>query len=215
MRCPLAPRPLSPRASIPVRRDPQLSSPAPTSNAAKQHPDLPPRPPLASSGVLRSPPPRSRPGISSLSAFPLSLFLFLDPPACLRHLLRHRPHRQRNAVALAQGFDFPFNLTKYIPFYGGAEYHDYHHYVTDSIRHYKQRQRTWSGGSMSCCAWCRRRDVALRPALTTVVCYGVLPIVILSITNTSLSLVRVPLYLPRYLLILYVLNWITNVLGDM
>ncbi|KAL5201356.1 hypothetical protein ABZP36_035710 [Zizania latifolia] len=27
------------------------------------------------------------------------------------------------------GFDFPFNLTKYIPFYGGAEYHDYHHYV--------------------------------------------------------------------------------------
>ena len=26
-------------------------------------------------------------------------------------------------------YDFPFNPTKYIPFYGGAEYHDYHHYV--------------------------------------------------------------------------------------
>lgn len=26
-------------------------------------------------------------------------------------------------------FDFPFTPTKYIPFYGGAEYHDYHHYV--------------------------------------------------------------------------------------
>nr|CAB3495591.1 unnamed protein product [Digitaria exilis] len=27
------------------------------------------------------------------------------------------------------GFNFPFNLANVIPFYGGAEYHDYHHYV--------------------------------------------------------------------------------------
>lgn len=26
-------------------------------------------------------------------------------------------------------YDFPWTPTKYIPFYGGAEYHDYHHYV--------------------------------------------------------------------------------------
>ncbi|WZZ75878.1 hypothetical protein YC2023_087248 [Brassica napus] len=28
-----------------------------------------------------------------------------------------------------KGYDFPWTLTNYIPFYGGAEYHDYHHYV--------------------------------------------------------------------------------------
>lgn len=26
-------------------------------------------------------------------------------------------------------YDFPWTPTKWIPFYGGAEYHDYHHYV--------------------------------------------------------------------------------------
>ncbi|KAJ6714586.1 METHYLSTEROL MONOOXYGENASE 1-1 [Salix viminalis] len=26
-------------------------------------------------------------------------------------------------------YDFPWIPTKYIPFYGGADYHDYHHYV--------------------------------------------------------------------------------------
>ncbi|KAL7099602.1 hypothetical protein ACP275_09G094800 [Erythranthe tilingii] len=26
-------------------------------------------------------------------------------------------------------YDFPWTLTKYIPFYGGSDYHDYHHYV--------------------------------------------------------------------------------------
>ncbi|KAK2979664.1 hypothetical protein RJ640_027244 [Escallonia rubra] len=26
-------------------------------------------------------------------------------------------------------YDFPWSPTKYIPFYGGADYHDYHHYV--------------------------------------------------------------------------------------
>ena len=26
-------------------------------------------------------------------------------------------------------YDFPWSPTKYIPFYGGADHHDYHHYV--------------------------------------------------------------------------------------
>ena len=26
-------------------------------------------------------------------------------------------------------YDFPWSPTKYIPFYGGPAYHDYHHYV--------------------------------------------------------------------------------------
>ncbi|XP_066345664.1 very-long-chain aldehyde decarbonylase GL1-10 [Miscanthus floridulus] len=37
--------------------------------------------------------------------------------------------RQVEAIETHSGFDFPFTPTKYIPFYGGAEYHDYHHYV--------------------------------------------------------------------------------------
>uniref|UniRef100_A0A7C9DGL1 4-alpha-methylsterol monooxygenase n=1 Tax=Opuntia streptacantha TaxID=393608 RepID=A0A7C9DGL1_OPUST len=30
---------------------------------------------------------------------------------------------------LLSRYDFPWTPTKYIPFYGGAEYHDYHHFV--------------------------------------------------------------------------------------
>ncbi|TKY55391.1 Methylsterol monooxygenase 1-1 [Spatholobus suberectus] len=37
--------------------------------------------------------------------------------------------RQIEAIDTHSGYDFPWSLTKYIPFYGGAEYHDYHHYV--------------------------------------------------------------------------------------
>ncbi|KAJ4953810.1 hypothetical protein NE237_030642 [Protea cynaroides] len=37
--------------------------------------------------------------------------------------------RQIEAIDTHSGYDFPWNPTKYIPFYGGAEYHDYHHYV--------------------------------------------------------------------------------------
>ncbi|CAH8275681.1 unnamed protein product [Arabidopsis lyrata] len=37
--------------------------------------------------------------------------------------------RQIEAIETHSGYDFPWTLTKYIPFYGGAEYHDYHHYV--------------------------------------------------------------------------------------
>ncbi|KAK3224789.1 hypothetical protein Dsin_004651 [Dipteronia sinensis] len=37
--------------------------------------------------------------------------------------------RQVEAIETHSGYDFPWMPTKYIPFYGGAEYHDYHHYV--------------------------------------------------------------------------------------
>ncbi|KAL6981807.1 hypothetical protein U1Q18_023427 [Sarracenia purpurea var. burkii] len=28
-----------------------------------------------------------------------------------------------------QRYEFPWSPSKYVPFYGGAEYHDYHHFV--------------------------------------------------------------------------------------
>ncbi|PKA48060.1 Methylsterol monooxygenase 1-1 [Apostasia shenzhenica] len=37
--------------------------------------------------------------------------------------------RQIEAIETHSGYDFPFSPTKLIPFYGGPEYHDYHHYV--------------------------------------------------------------------------------------
>ncbi|CAL9045436.1 unnamed protein product [Musa banksii] len=37
--------------------------------------------------------------------------------------------RQLEAIETHSGYDFPLSPTKFIPFYGGAEYHDYHHYV--------------------------------------------------------------------------------------
>ncbi|KAK7251197.1 hypothetical protein RIF29_34179 [Crotalaria pallida] len=37
--------------------------------------------------------------------------------------------RQIEAIDTHSGYDFPWNVTRFIPFYGGAEYHDYHHYV--------------------------------------------------------------------------------------
>ncbi|KAJ6849876.1 putative methylsterol monooxygenase 1-1 [Iris pallida] len=37
--------------------------------------------------------------------------------------------RQVEAIDTHSGYDLPLSPTKYIPFYGGAEYHDYHHYV--------------------------------------------------------------------------------------
>uniref|UniRef100_A0A803MQJ0 Fatty acid hydroxylase domain-containing protein n=1 Tax=Chenopodium quinoa TaxID=63459 RepID=A0A803MQJ0_CHEQI len=37
--------------------------------------------------------------------------------------------RHIEAIETHSGYDFPWTPTKYIPFYGGAEYHDYHHYV--------------------------------------------------------------------------------------
>ncbi|KAF7043656.1 hypothetical protein CFC21_052980 [Triticum aestivum] len=33
------------------------------------------------------------------------------------------------SLNIHSGFKLPFNAEKYIPFYGGAEHHDYHHYI--------------------------------------------------------------------------------------
>ncbi|KAK1653995.1 hypothetical protein QYE76_071800 [Lolium multiflorum] len=37
--------------------------------------------------------------------------------------------RHIEAIEIHSGLDFPFNPTRLIPFYGGAEFHDYHHRV--------------------------------------------------------------------------------------
>ncbi|KAH7421000.1 hypothetical protein KP509_13G035600 [Ceratopteris richardii] len=37
--------------------------------------------------------------------------------------------RQIEAIDTHSGYDFPWVPTKLIPFYGGSEYHDYHHFV--------------------------------------------------------------------------------------
>ncbi|KAF3776928.1 Methylsterol monooxygenase 1-2 [Nymphaea thermarum] len=40
--------------------------------------------------------------------------------------------RQILAIESHCGYDFPWSPSRFIPFYGGAEYHDYHHYVGKS-----------------------------------------------------------------------------------
>ncbi|KAL1830143.1 hypothetical protein ACET3Z_008555 [Daucus carota] len=37
--------------------------------------------------------------------------------------------RQMEAIETHSGYDIPWSPTKFIPFYGGADHHDYHHYV--------------------------------------------------------------------------------------
>ncbi|KAF5800661.1 putative 4-alpha-methylsterol monooxygenase [Helianthus annuus] len=37
--------------------------------------------------------------------------------------------RHTESVEIHSGYDLPWTLKKYIPFYGGAKFHDYHHYV--------------------------------------------------------------------------------------
>lgn len=37
--------------------------------------------------------------------------------------------RQLEAIETHSGYDFPWNPTRFVPLYGGAEYHDYHHFV--------------------------------------------------------------------------------------
>ncbi|CAN0908636.1 Methylsterol monooxygenase 1-2 [Linum grandiflorum] len=37
--------------------------------------------------------------------------------------------RQLETLGTHSGYDFPWDITKYIPFYGGAKFHNYHHYV--------------------------------------------------------------------------------------
>ncbi|XP_019152216.1 PREDICTED: methylsterol monooxygenase 1-1-like [Ipomoea nil] len=40
--------------------------------------------------------------------------------------------RQTEAIETHSGYEFPWSPSKYIPFYGGAIYHDYHHFVGES-----------------------------------------------------------------------------------
>ncbi|KAH0726358.1 hypothetical protein KY290_002178 [Solanum tuberosum] len=40
--------------------------------------------------------------------------------------------RQIEAIETHSGYEFPWSPSKYIPFYGGAIYHDYHHFVGES-----------------------------------------------------------------------------------
>ncbi|KAI9181895.1 hypothetical protein LWI28_019806 [Acer negundo] len=37
--------------------------------------------------------------------------------------------RQIELIETHSGYEFPWSPTRYIPFYGGSEFHDYHHYV--------------------------------------------------------------------------------------
>ncbi|PIN24667.1 C-4 sterol methyl oxidase [Handroanthus impetiginosus] len=37
--------------------------------------------------------------------------------------------REMESIETHSGYDFPWSPTKYIPFYGGAVFHDYHHFV--------------------------------------------------------------------------------------
>ncbi|KAA8515934.1 hypothetical protein F0562_019113 [Nyssa sinensis] len=57
---------------------------------------------------------------------------FLGPLMVPRHMITFwlwMILRQAKAIETHSGYDFPWTPTKYIPFYGGAKYHDYHHYV--------------------------------------------------------------------------------------
>ncbi|GAV70354.1 FA_hydroxylase domain-containing protein [Cephalotus follicularis] len=57
---------------------------------------------------------------------------FLGPAIAPGHLITFWlwiALRQIEAIDTHSGYDFPWSPTKYIPFYGGADYHDYHHYV--------------------------------------------------------------------------------------
>eukprot|EP00898_Chlorokybus_atmophyticus_P007895 jgi/Chlat1/8106/Chrsp75S07556 len=44
------------------------------------------------------------------------------------------PLRALEATETHSGYDFPWTFTKLIPFYGGAEHHDYHHFVGGTSR---------------------------------------------------------------------------------
>ncbi|KAL3624490.1 Methylsterol monooxygenase 1-1 [Castilleja foliolosa] len=62
----------------------------------------------------------------------LGLASFLGPLIAPGHMITFwlwMIVRQMEAVETHSGYDFPWNPLKYIPFYGGAIFHDYHHYV--------------------------------------------------------------------------------------
>ncbi|KAL3647264.1 Methylsterol monooxygenase 1-1 [Castilleja foliolosa] len=57
---------------------------------------------------------------------------FLGPAIAPGHIITFWmwiAFRQIEAIETHSGYDLPWTPTKYIPFYGGPDYHDYHHYV--------------------------------------------------------------------------------------
>ncbi|WJX82396.1 Methylsterol monooxygenase 1-3 [Trifolium repens] len=64
--------------------------------------------------------------------FILGFPAFLGPALIPGHIITYWLWfilRQLEAIETHSGYDFPWSPTKYIPFYGGPAYHDYHHYV--------------------------------------------------------------------------------------
>lgn len=62
----------------------------------------------------------------------LGLASFLGPLMVPGHMLTFWLWfilRQLEAIETHCGYEFPWSPSKFIPFYGGAVYHDYHHYV--------------------------------------------------------------------------------------
>ncbi|KAK3135896.1 hypothetical protein QOZ80_5BG0424900 [Eleusine coracana subsp. coracana] len=62
----------------------------------------------------------------------LAIPTFVGPAVVPCHVTTHLlwfSVRVMEAAETHCGYDFPFSPAKLIPFYGGAEYHDYHHYV--------------------------------------------------------------------------------------
>ncbi|XP_016649743.1 PREDICTED: methylsterol monooxygenase 1-1-like [Prunus mume] len=62
----------------------------------------------------------------------LGLPSFLGPALVPVHIVTYWLwfiSRQLEAIETHSGYLLPWTPTKYIPFYGGAEYHDYHHFV--------------------------------------------------------------------------------------
>ncbi|GJN38875.1 hypothetical protein PR202_gb27954 [Eleusine coracana subsp. coracana] len=62
----------------------------------------------------------------------LAIPTYLGPAIVPCHITTHWlwfSIRLMEAIEIHCGYDFPFSPAKFIPLYGGAEYHDYHHYV--------------------------------------------------------------------------------------
>ncbi|PKA60029.1 Methylsterol monooxygenase 1-1 [Apostasia shenzhenica] len=67
----------------------------------------------------------------------LGMPAFVGPAAVPGHIVTFwlwMVIRHVEAIETHCGYDFPHTPTKYIPFYCGAEYHDFHHYVGGQTR---------------------------------------------------------------------------------
>ncbi|KAK4848850.1 hypothetical protein QYF36_018055 [Acer negundo] len=62
----------------------------------------------------------------------LGLPSFLGPAFVPGHIITYWLWfilRQIESIETHSGYEFPWSPSRYIPFYGGSEFHDYHHYV--------------------------------------------------------------------------------------